>query len=115
MGVDKFVVIKQVRHSHLVLSQSTCLVRADTRSATEGLNRLQVLDQHLSGSHFLRSESHANCHCDLKAFGDVSYQFTDDKDNVGRNGGAQGEVNEEEDSAHADGDHCYDLDEAANL
>jgi len=78
--VHDLAVEEDVRDRHSVLGEGTGLIGANARCGTEGLNRLQVLDQHHLLGHTLGSKGQGHCDSGEETLRDVSDNDTDGKD-----------------------------------
>ena len=105
VGLNDLVVEPHVSHSHPVLCQCSCLVRADGGGGAKSLHGLEVLDETVLAGHPLGGESEADGDGSQETLGDVSDDDTNQEDDGVQPVVAQDEGDDEECYSEEDGDY----------
>jgi len=82
LAINNFSTDKHVTKGHSVLGECTCLVGANARSRSEGLNRLKILDKHVLLGHTLSGEGKGDSDSTEETFRDISDNNTNGEDQV---------------------------------
>jgi hypothetical protein len=114
-AVNGLSVEEHVGDGHSVLGKGTCLVGADARGGSEGLDGLQVLDEHHLSSHSLGGKSEGYSDGSKKSFWYVSDNNTNGENQVGDNIVVVDETEDEENDTKGHGDSRDDQDESMDL
>jgi len=105
------IVEPHVSNRHPVLGQCASLVRADGRRRSEGLNRLQVLDQTVLLSHAFSGQGEADGDSGENSFRHVCHDDSDQEDDCVDPRVAHAQRDDEEGDAEEDRDSSDDGDE----
>jgi len=103
-AVNGLSVEEHVGDGHSVLGKGTCLVGADARGGSEGLDGLQVLDEHHLSSHSLGGKSEGYSDGSEKTFWYVSDNNTNGENQVSDNVILVNETEDEENNTEGHGD-----------
>ena len=108
-------VVHQMRHSHAVAGQGAGLVGADDVHGAEGLDDLQVADQHAQGKHTLGGQGQGDGHLGQQALGHVGHHDADHEYDGLDPGVAVEEGQNEESDAQREGHDSHNVDQAVDL
>jgi len=101
--------------SHSVLGEGSCLIGADARGGSEGLDGLKVLNEHHLSSHSLSGQSKGDSHGSEKSLWHVGDNDTNGEDQVGDDVVLVDDTEDEENDTERHGDTRDDLDESLDL
>eukprot|EP00976_Prorocentrum_cordatum_P096718 1190680-Prorocentrum_minimum.AAC.6 len=114
-GAVNLPVIPAVLDRHAVLGQGAGLVGGNHGGGAEGLDSLQVLDEHVLLVHALGGERQRHGHGGKQTLGHVGDNDTNHEHNVLDDVSAEGDADDEEGNAENDGDGRDEVDELLNL
>lgn len=112
--MDGFIV-PHVSDSHSVLGESSCLIRANGRCRSKGLDSFKILDKAVLASHSLGGKSKAHSDGSDQSFWDVGDDDTDEENNSGKPMVSEDEGDDEEGDSKEDGDSSNKMDEMLNF